>query len=321
MKRNTLNTQHLKTQLPTNTGRLGRVILTSNNDNCVRLFDAATLAPKARVAFPYAANFASLRPERGAPGAGALAAVAGDDPAIALVDLLSGQVAGRLIGHRDYAFAAAWHPGGTLLATGNQDGTSMVWDLRSPGGALSVLPARLGAVRALRWSPDGSLLVAAEPADFVHVYEMRRDGLPLREQELDLFGEISGVALSPCGGALFVGVSDPTYSSVLQFQRRRRRPGAAPFGGGGYCSESDDDDSCGEAGDGDGGPAGAAAAAAAAAGRRARRAERRARRRRAGARRLFGASSSDGEGGEGRGAAGLRARRPPQRRDGPVEWR
>jgi hypothetical protein len=98
---------------------------------------------------------ASLRPESGAPGGGAAAAIVGDDPDVCIADLLSGQTVLRLKGHRDFAFAAAWHPHGHLLATGNQDATTMVWDVRAPGAALAVLPARLGAVRALRWSGDG----------------------------------------------------------------------------------------------------------------------------------------------------------------------
>jgi WD40 repeat protein len=139
----------------TNPARLGRAILTSNNDSHVRVFDAATLALRARLAFPWAVNFASLRPDAGAPGCNPTAAVVGDDPVVSIVDLSSSQTVMRLGGHRDFAFAAAWHPGGQLLATGNQDGTTMVWDVRAPGRALSVLGGRLGAVRALRWSPDG----------------------------------------------------------------------------------------------------------------------------------------------------------------------
>ncbi|GBF93182.1 hypothetical protein Rsub_05914 [Raphidocelis subcapitata] len=270
--------------------RLGRAILTANNDNNVRVFDAATLAPRARLQFPWAVNYATLRPEGGAPGGGAAAAVVGDDPVVCLVDLLAGQTVLRLRGHKDYAFAAAWHPRGQLLATGNQDGTTMVWDVRAPGGALAVLPGRLGAIRALRWSGDGGLLVAAEPADYVHVYEME-GGAPRRTQEIDLFGEISGIALPPCGSMLFVGVSDPMYSSVLQFQRRRgagagpddeagcwaAARGAAPrcagpfepAGGGGDAATSDEE--------GEGGAE--AAARAAAAGRQLRARERQQRRR------------------------------------------
>ena len=40
-------------------------------------------------------------------------------------------------------------------------------------------------------------------------------------QEIDLFGEIAGISLSPDGDALFVGIADRTYGSLMQFRRAR----------------------------------------------------------------------------------------------------
>lgn len=47
-------------------------------------------------------------------------AVVGDDPVAQLTDLKTGKPVAALQGHLDYSFAAAWHPDGNLLATGNQ---------------------------------------------------------------------------------------------------------------------------------------------------------------------------------------------------------
>ena len=171
------------------------------------------------------------------PAAGLLAAV-GDDPAALLLDPRCGggsgsndaadaptrppAVVAALRGHVDYSFAVAWHPGGTLLATGNQDATARVWDVRQPRECVALLKSTLGAVRALRWSPDGHHLAAAEPADFVRVYDAVGGGgaAPFeRAQEVDFFGEVAGIAFSPCGGRLSVAVSDATYSSLLQYDR------------------------------------------------------------------------------------------------------
>ena len=63
----------------------------------------------------WAVNFATQRPD----GSGLLAVV-GDDPATLLLDSKPGNRLHMLEGHLDYSFAAAWHPSGTLLATGNQ---------------------------------------------------------------------------------------------------------------------------------------------------------------------------------------------------------
>ena len=49
-----------------------------------------------------------------------------------------------------------------------------------------MLKGRLGAIRSLRFSSDGRYLALAEPADFVHVYDVSQKFT--REQEIDLFG-------------------------------------------------------------------------------------------------------------------------------------
>lgn len=57
------------------------------------------------------------------------------------------------------------------------------------------------------------------PADFVHVYDAK-SGYE-KEQEIDFFGEISGMSFSPDTESLFIGVWDRTYGSLLEFGRRR----------------------------------------------------------------------------------------------------
>lgn len=54
-----------------------------------------------------------------------------------------------------------------------QDTTTRIWDIRQPGKSLAVLNGRMGAVRSLRFSSDGRFLAMAEPADFVHVFDVK----------------------------------------------------------------------------------------------------------------------------------------------------
>lgn len=56
-----------------------------------------------------------------------------------------------------------------------QDTTTRIWDIRQPGKSLAVLSGRMGAVRSLRFSSDGRFLAMAEPADFVHVFDVKAD--------------------------------------------------------------------------------------------------------------------------------------------------
>ena len=93
-----------------------------------------------------------------------------------------------LCGHLDFSFASAWHPDGRIFATGNQDKTCRVWDVRNLSKSVDVLKGKNG-------------------------FE--------KEQEIDFFGEISGVSFSPDTESLFIGVWDRTYGSLLQYNRCR----------------------------------------------------------------------------------------------------
>ncbi|PWA70849.1 WD40/YVTN repeat-like-containing domain-containing protein [Artemisia annua] len=156
----------------------------------------------------------SLSPDR------KLIAVVGDHLNGLVVDSSNGKTVASVEGHLDYSFASAWHPDGRVFATGNQDKTCRVWDLRNLSEPVSILKGNMGAVRSVRFSSNGQFLVVAEPADFVHVYETNKNYE--KRQEIDFFGEISGVSLSPDDETLYVGVWDRTYASLLQYNRRHK---------------------------------------------------------------------------------------------------
>lgn len=132
---------------------------------------------------------------------------------------LSSQTVATLKGHLDFSFASAWHPDGVTFATGNQDKTCRIWDTRNLSESVAVLKGNLGAVRSIRFSSDGRYIAMAEPADFVHIYDTKTGYK--KEQEIDFFGEISGISFSPDTESLFVGVWDRTYGSLLEYGRTR----------------------------------------------------------------------------------------------------
>ena len=129
------------------------------------------------------------------------------------------QTIGTLKGHLDYSFASAWHPNGVTFATGNQDKTCRIWDTRKTSESVAVLRGNLGAIRSIRFTSDGRYIAMAEPADFVHVYDTKTGYK--KEQEIDFFGEISGISFSPDTEPLFIGVWDRTYGSLLEYGRTR----------------------------------------------------------------------------------------------------
>ena len=55
--------------------------MTANNDAVLRVFSATTFKPLIRVEYPWAVNYATMRPES------SLAAVVGDDPVTHLTDI------------------------------------------------------------------------------------------------------------------------------------------------------------------------------------------------------------------------------------------
>ncbi|KAJ0623826.1 putative transcription factor WD40-like family [Helianthus annuus] len=192
----------------------GMHFMASNNDCGLREYDMDGFQLVNHFRFPWPVNHTSLSPDR------KLITVVGDNLDGLLVDSTSGKTVATVEGHLDYSFASAWHPDGKIFATGNQDKTCRVWDIRNLSEPLSVLKGNMGAVRSVRFSSDGQFLVVAEPADFVHVYNTKLNYE--KRQEIDFFGEISGVSLSPDDETLYVGVWDRTYASLLQFNKRHR---------------------------------------------------------------------------------------------------
>ncbi|XP_010542488.1 PREDICTED: uncharacterized WD repeat-containing protein C2A9.03-like [Tarenaya hassleriana] len=183
----------------------------SNNDCGVRDFDMEKHQLVNHFRFPWPVNHTSLSPD------GKLLTIVGDNPEGLLVDSNTGKTVGTLSGHLDYSFASAWHPDGHTFSTGNQDKTCRVWDIRNMSKSVAVLRANVGAIRSIRYSSDGKYMAVAEAADFVHVYDVR-NGYET-EQEIDFFGEVSGISFSPDTEGLFVGVWDRAYGSLLEYSR------------------------------------------------------------------------------------------------------
>lgn len=187
--------------------------IASNNDGGVREFDMEKFQLCNHFRFPWPVNHTSQSPD------GNLITVVGDSSECLLVDSRTGKTITTLVGHADFSFASAWHPNGLTFSTGNQDKTCRVWDVRNLSKSVTVLKGNLGAIRSIRYTSDGRFMAIAEPADFVHVYDVKN--VYKVEQEIDFFGEISGMSFSPDTESLFVGVWDRTYGSLLEFGRRR----------------------------------------------------------------------------------------------------
>uniref|UniRef100_A0A7S4UEI9 DUF2415 domain-containing protein n=1 Tax=Guillardia theta TaxID=55529 RepID=A0A7S4UEI9_GUITH len=146
-------------------GALEAVI--TNNDSQIRILDVDNSFREVnRMHFPWPVNFATLSPDRN------LVCVLGDSTECMLMDVTTSRRVAVCDMHLDYSFAAAWHPDGNIFATGNQDKTARIWDRRMMR-CLATLGGRLGAIRSLRFTEDGRYMAMAEPADFVHIFDVK----------------------------------------------------------------------------------------------------------------------------------------------------
>ncbi|KAJ2262821.1 hypothetical protein GGI01_001246 [Coemansia sp. RSA 376] len=182
-------------------------ILASHNSGVLRQLDVQRLEVVGAVPFEWAVNCSATMPD-----GGALDCVVGDCVDGVLLDRRQKSVVARLSGHRDFSFACSFSPDGRLVATGSQDSSARVYDVRWPQQTLATLCGYMGAMRVVKFSGDGRFLLAAEPADYVHIYDTQTFGLA---QDIEFMGETSGAAFSPDSNCLFVGISDALHGSGL----------------------------------------------------------------------------------------------------------
>ncbi len=121
-------------------------------------------------------------------------------------------------GHSDYSFATAWSPCGRFVVTGNQDLTTRIYDARKWSEPLCILASELAAIRSCQFNSSGSYLALAESVDYVHLVDMLTLSQEPQGQTIDFFGEVAGIAWSPDDSFFYIGTSDATYGSVLEFE-------------------------------------------------------------------------------------------------------
>ena len=185
-------------------------LISANNDGNIRWWDIKNgLQLTTSWSEDWPINHFAVSPTTGLLG------LVGDCKDAHIVDTRSNSVAFTLRGHYDYGFATAWHPTDPhLFATGNQDRTTRIWDIRYNAAQLYCLRGKMGAVRSIGWHPQGKCFVFGEAADYVHV--VSTDNYQ-REQIIEGFGEVAGWSFDPSGDALYVGLAELYYGALLCF--------------------------------------------------------------------------------------------------------
>ncbi|KAI9361541.1 hypothetical protein BD770DRAFT_441538 [Pilaira anomala] len=169
--------------------------IVSNNDATIKCINLETAQIEQKFSLPFAANCSSLSPDS------RMLCLVGDSTETLIVDADNGKSVVSINEHHDFSFACCWNPDGRTFATGNQDRTTRVYDIRNTSKAMYVLGSNVGAIRSLHYSHDGQYLAAAEPIDFVHLYETKHYE---SSQVIDMFGDIAGVSFTPEDQSLYI---------------------------------------------------------------------------------------------------------------------
>ncbi|KAJ3495251.1 hypothetical protein NLG97_g3521 [Lecanicillium saksenae] len=216
-------TNHIKIHKPRRS--CGPAAAIASNDHGFRLLDLETQKIVQEKMYHFALNCTAMSPDR------RLRTVVGDHCNVLITNADTGEVLQELGGHRDYGFACDWSDDGWTVATGFQDMAVKIWDARrwcnSNGVSTPLCTVRteMAGARSLRFSPLGSgppVLVAAEEADFVNIIDAK---LFRYKQEIDVFGEIGGIAFANDGQDLNVLCCDTHRGGLLQLQHCRSRRG------------------------------------------------------------------------------------------------
>ncbi|KAF8055820.1 SPCC4G3.03 [Scenedesmus sp. PABB004] len=184
------------------------------NDSSIKVFRLPSMDGVTVVRCPCPINYAALSPD------GAYLVAVGDcEPTLLYQATPTGYtLLSSFTEAVDVGMCAAWNAHGSLLASCHQDGTVAVWEQRS--GACVARLALHTAARCLKFSaPPLDLLAVSEHEERVSLVDARRWD---RRQVLRLSGaspgaspgrggralDVSGLAFSPSGARLWVGLEE-----------------------------------------------------------------------------------------------------------------
>ena len=178
--------------------RGGNVLVSGGNDGRVRFWSAPDWKETSSIDLKRTVTSVQFSPD------GSRLAAATSDGVVRLY--LGGKFLRSFSGHEESIYALAWNPKGTLIASGDRDGVTRIWDA-STAKIVKSLPVSDQAIFALAFNADGSRLYRA--SDEVIRYETTKwapQGKPLdlsseRVTDFKLGG--NGAALSGGGGRVY----------------------------------------------------------------------------------------------------------------------
>jgi len=132
-------------------------------------------------------------------------ALAYDANNIDLYDFKSGKQVSRLTGHTDHCFTLDFSPCSYYLASGSQDETTRIWDMRQMR-SMKILGTECSASGMVKYTKKGDFLVVGENHNWIHCYETSMNYFI--KSSVDFFGELVGFDFSADQKEIYVAIGD-----------------------------------------------------------------------------------------------------------------
>jgi WD40 repeat protein len=191
-----------------------------NNDDTVKVFSLSTGSLVSTVLAPVAVNHCAVSPN------GQFMVCVGDSPHtyLYLATPTGYRISRVYTESKDAGMSCDVSPSGSLFASASQDGGVCVWDRRIDA-VVSRFKTRL-ACRNVRFSPAPlDVLAFSEHRSKAHLVDLR---MPRAHEQIlhvssvpELEPDISGLAFSPCGKRLYVGLEDSVVAYEVDSGARR----------------------------------------------------------------------------------------------------
>lgn len=196
-------------------------VLFSTNDSHLITTDLATLKINSVIEFPWAINSVSVDPQNHS-----LKLIVGDNINSFILDdrVHPSKPVNMLSGHKDFSFACDWSHNGMSIATGNQDSTMRLYDVRNLNENMCCVNGEIeSSIRNVKFNYNDTVLAFSESIDYVNILDLNSlDECTGSKQVISLFGKIIGLDFTNYddgnGEFLTIGVCDDAIGGILQYE-------------------------------------------------------------------------------------------------------
>lgn len=200
----------------------GNELVTTGNDGYIRIFDLNKNFNKKneyKVNFPV--NHCDMNFSENILGC------IGDSRDVELLDTKSKMKINQFVAHNDYGVVLKFQPeSDNIFATGNQDYSCKLWDLRkinyenqnnnSTANCVKTLCGHFDSIGDLSFVKN-KFLIYCENTDYVHCYNIQNNTI----QTLSYLGNFAGLAVNDRNQNFYIGTEETSYSGILAYEKIR----------------------------------------------------------------------------------------------------